>query len=223
MVTLRTFPDSRDLNAECVSLIREHTQILSRNPYAIMLSGGRTPLPVYNSLAAHPISVPDNLRIMLSDERMAPEASPANNFSHMAAMISALRIPADHVLKVDTTLPHDQAAARYDTDLSAFFAQNGRLTLALLGLGADGHTASIFSQGDLERARNRSAIATTGADGLARVSVTPEIISRADMIVFLAAGPEKEEIASRLIETPDSVIAGQVVAKAVNVELWYVH
>jgi 6-phosphogluconolactonase len=139
----------------------------------------------------------------------------------MAPMISALRIPSGRVLKVRTTLGLPEAADRYDSEIRDFFRKKGRLTLALLGLGADGHTASLFSAGDLDRCKDRFAIPVPGAGPFNRVSVTPAVIRQAGRIVFLVAGNEKEEIAARLRSKPETVIAGQVVKNAPNVELWF--
>jgi len=220
-IKLKTFKTGNSLIKAAADLLREHMQIQSNCPHAIMLSGGRTPIPVYKEITLHPSTVSDNLHIMMSDERMAPENSPENNFHNTAEMLSALCIGNNKILKVNTSLPPETAATQYNDEISLFFRHNGRLTLALLGIGIDGHTASIFRSDDIEKSRNRYAIPVTGIASLDRVSTTPETISKAEKVVFLVIGNDKESVITKLMDNPDSVIAGQITKDIRNTELWY--
>lgn len=220
-IQFRKFQTMESLITEGVKLLREYMQIRNETPHAIMLSGGRTPLPIYNSIAEHPFPVSDQLYIMMSDERMVPDNSPENNLAKTSRMLAMLGIPSTRIFKVQTNLPAHAAAERYNNDISAFFTNKGHLTLALLGLGMDGHTASIFSSQDITKGQNNFAIAVSHAGSLTRVSSTSRTIAMAKKIVFLAVGKEKEEIVTKFNNNPDSVIAGQVVKDASNIELWF--
>lgn len=217
----RKFQTIESLIAEGVNLLNEHMQIRSETPHAIMLSGGHTPLPIYDSIAEHPFPVSDQLYIMMSDERMVPDDSPDNNLAETSRMLRTLGIPPAKILKVHTNLSSSAAADRYNNDIANFFTNKGRLTLALLGLGTDGHTASIFSPDDLMHTHDKFAIAVPHAPSFERISSTPRTITSAERIVFLAVGKEKEKIVSKFQNNPDLVIAGQVVKNASNIELWF--
>jgi len=220
-IKYRNFNTFNKLVAEAVNLLKEHMQVRLDQPHAIMLPGGQTPLPAYKAIELNPFPVSSMLHIMMSDERMVPETSPENNFAQISRMLSSLAIPSGRIIKVHTGLSCRKAALQYDSDISAFFAGSGRLTLAMLGLGADGHTASLFSAGDIEKVQDRFAIPVIRDTTPDRVSVTRGTITRAGKIVFLAAGAEKENIIARLRQEPDSVIAGQAVKSASSVELWF--
>ena len=97
---------------------------------------------------------------------------------------------------------------------------NGRITLGLLGLGADGHTASLFTPEDVARGENLYAVAVPHEPKPDRISVTPELLRRVERLVILVAGPEKNAIVTKLMETPDQVVAGLVLRNATSIEIW---
>jgi 6-phosphogluconolactonase len=220
-IYLRNFNDRNTMIIEAANLLQKHMQMGRKGRHAIMLSGGRTPLPIYERIADSPFKVSPELHIMMSDERMVPENSPDNNFKNAANMISSLGIPGKRILKVRTSLPLETAAMRYNDDIAAFFRQEGRLTLALLGLGADGHTASLFRDSDLLASRGKFAIPVSLTPLFDRVSATPDTIKRAEQIIFITSGREKNAVIDMLNTDPDSVIAGQVTKGTAGTELWY--
>jgi 6-phosphogluconolactonase len=144
---------------------------------AVMLSGGHTPLPAYRALAQQPLRHDDRLHVLFSDERYVPADSPASNYLQCKPLLDVLGLPAEALLRVHTELPLDEATARYERELTTLLSSGVRIGLGLLGLGADGHTASLFSEQDLERARGRYALAVQRPDGMAAVSVTPELLA----------------------------------------------
>ena len=185
-----------------------------------MLSGGNTPLEAYRTLARSPVPASDSLLFLFSDERMVPSDSPDSNYHNAAPMIAALGIPGNHVIRVHTELGLSEAAQRYHDDLGKFLQKGGRITLGLLGLGADGHTASIFSKDDIDRCRARWATEVPRDDGPDRVTVTPELLKRIESVIFLVAGPEKADVAETLAREPETLPAGRAVAGVKDVQLW---
>jgi 6-phosphogluconolactonase/glucosamine-6-phosphate isomerase/deaminase len=113
--------------------------------------------------------------------------SPESNYLKARPLLDALRLPPQRLLRVRTELPLEDAAADYDRSLSALLAAVGSIGFGLLGLGA-GHTASLFSGADLERAREGPAIAVQRPDGLSAVSVTPELLAHVAEPLFVVAG-----------------------------------
>ena len=208
-----------DLTQAVVSLLEDYLELECFRPRALLLSGGQTPLPAYRRLADMPPQAGDCVHVAFSDERMVPATSPDSNYGNAKPMLDALRIPDARVLRVHTGLALKEAADQYDRDLAAFLAR-GEVTLGLLGLGADGHTASLFSSDDISRGRGRYAIPAPREGGLDRVSVTADLLLRVRRIIFLVSGPGKTEMVDKLLHFPQSIPAGQAVAGVPNVELW---
>ena len=135
---------------------------------AIMLSGGSTPLPAYRALGARPPAPAAGLAVLFSDDRYVPADSPASNYCQSRPLLDALRLPEARLLRVRTELPLVEAAADYEQRLDELLGAGVRIGLGLLGLGAEGHTASLFSAADLERARGHRAIPVQRPDGVGR-------------------------------------------------------
>jgi 6-phosphogluconolactonase/glucosamine-6-phosphate isomerase/deaminase len=92
--------------------------------------------------------------------------------------------------------------------------------LGLLGLGADGHTASLFKSADLEAARGHLAIAVQRPDGRAAVSVTPDFLAQVEEIVFVVAGADKTPALQRLNARDPTLTAWCAVEHCTRVEVW---
>jgi len=216
-LTTRRFPSRAALDA---ALAQRLGQAISANgASAIMLSGGTTPLPAYRALARGPLPH-DRLHILFSDERYVPSDSDASNYHQSRPLLDALALPATAVARVRAELPLDEAAADYERQLAALLDSGVRIGLGLLGLGADGHTASLFGAADLERARGHLAIAVHRPDGMSAVSVTPDFLSRVDELLFVVAGSGKGEALRALIAQDQNLIAWRAVQGCAQVELW---
>jgi 6-phosphogluconolactonase len=187
---------------------------------ALMLSGGTTPVPAYRALARPGVPHAAELRILFTDERYVPADSPASNYYQTQPLLDALALPSAAVLRVRTELPLEDAALDYEAQLAAFLRSGGRIGLGLLGLGADGHTASLFGAADLERARGRLAVAVQRPDGMSAVSVTPELLSQVAEPVFVVAGTDKRAAVERLMAQDPQLTAWRAVAGCERVELW---
>src|SRR5215469_1883297 len=131
---------------------------------AIMLSGGTTPLPAYRALGSRPLPHDERLHVLFSDERYVPRESEASNYHQSRPLLDALALAPARLLRVRTELPLEQAVADYQHSLGALLESGTRLSLGLLGLGEDGHTASLFSADDLARSRGHLAIAVHRPD-----------------------------------------------------------
>ena len=194
--------------------------IAARGATAIMLSGGHTPLPAYRALGSRPLPHDDRLHILFSDERYVPADSEASNYHNLRPLLDVLALPPESVLRVRTELPLKDAAADYEQQLSALLSSGVHIGLGLLGLGADGHTASLFSAEDLERSRGRYAIAVQRPDGMAAVSVTPELLATVREPLFVVAGSDKRDALCSLAAQDVGLIAWRAVRGCPQVELW---
>src|SRR6516165_8008710 len=187
---------------------------------AIMLSGGTTPLPAYRALASRPLPHDERLHILFSDERYVPIDSEASNYHQARPLLDALALPPQTLLRVHTELPLEQAATDYDQRLAALLSSGVHIGLGLLGLGADGHTASLFTSADLERAHGRFAIAVQRPDGLSAVSVTPGLLAAVREPLFVVTGNGKHDALSALAAQDPALTAWRAVQGCGEVELW---
>ena len=186
---------------------------------SVMLSGGTTPLPAYRALGARKIIPGPGLRVLFSDDRYVPASSPASNYHQSQPLLEALALPAQRVLRVRTELPLEAAAADYAAQLATLQGSGG-VGLGLLGLGADGHTASLFGAADLERARGQLAIAVQRPDGMSGVSVTPRFLAQVRELTFVVAGAGKDDAIRRLMAQDPTLTAWAAVQECVAVTLW---
>ena len=194
--------------------------IAAAGPRAIMLSGGHTPLPAYRALASRLPPHDEQLHVLFSDERYVPRDSDASNYHQSRPLLDALALPPESLLRVRTELSLDEAAADYERTLGRLLQSGARISLGLLGLGADGHTASLFSADDLARARGRLAIPVQRPDGMSAVSVTPQLLAQVEVLLFVVAGADKEN-AVRALEAQDrKLTAWRAVQDCPAIELW---
>ncbi len=182
--------------------------VAARGECGIALAGGHTPEPVYRRLAASPLvrAVPwESLRIYFGDERAVPPDDPASNF-HMAreALLDHVAVGADAVYRMRADAVDRDAAAR---DYSGVLPE--QLDVLLLGLGADGHTASLFPGSPALGERLHRVVAVTGpVVPRHRLTITPPVIASARDVIVLVAGAEK------------AAIAAQVLGDVVDIDRW---
>ncbi len=217
-LTTRRFPSRAALDAALAQCLAR--AIAAPGPSAIMLSGGTTPLPAYRALAQRPPPHDERLRLLFSDDRYVPADSDASNYYQSRPLLDALALAPAAVVRVRTELALDEAAADYERQLANLL--NGRvpITLGLLGLGADGHTASLFGAADLERARGHLAIAVQRPDGMSAVSVTPDFLAHVEDLVFVVAGTGKRDAIEALVSQDSNLTAWRAVRGCPDVELW---
>ncbi len=192
----------------------------------IALAGGATPNGLYALLATKPFRsrVPwSELHVFWGDERCVPPEDPRSNYrAAYELLLSHVPIPASHVHRMQGEIDPWEAAHAYETELRAHFGTpsgaarftaDARFDLVLLGLGTDGHTASLFPDGDAQREQQRwvTAAYARSAD-MWRVTLTPAIINAAARIQFLVAGEEKREIVREILTRETHAHAGSIAA-----------
>ena len=187
---------------------------------AVMLSGGTTPLPAYRALGSRPLPHDERLHVLFSDERYVPRDSEASNYHQSRPLLDALALKPARLLRVRTELPLEQACEEYERALGALLDSGVRISLGLLGLGADGHTASLFSSADLARARGHLAIAVRRPDGMSAVSVTPRLLAQVNAVLFVVAGADKEGAVRALEASDPNLTAWLAVKDRAAVQLW---
>lgn len=175
------------------------TAIAQRGQFTLALSGGSTPKPLYENLAQQDLPW-DKVHIFWGDERYVPANHPDSN-EGMArrAWLDQVPIPAEHIHPMPTQDADPAVSARlYEQHLARFFGgkEGGSadeipaLDVVLLGLGDDGHTASLFPQTEVLNVCDRwIGVGNRGADP--RLTFTIGLINRARCVLFLVAGQNK--------------------------------
>lgn len=214
------FETQHELTQKVVVLLKEQFLLDTPRPHAVMLSGGSTPMPAYREIARNPVVSSSSTRLFFSDERLVPLDSPENNCANAKDMLDAVGLAPENLIRVQSNLDLEEAARKFHLDLSNFLNEGGRVTLGLLGLGADGHTASLFSQEDVQNGAGRLAQAVRRPDPPDRVSVTRDLLLKIERVIFLASGPAKTRIVERFLSSPQSLPAGQALGGVKNTELW---
>lgn len=200
--------------------IRTASQTERTHPTAVLVPGGKSPVPLFDRVCAHPIAVSPQVYVGLTDERYVPRTHPDSNYRLAKPFFDALHLPTDRILAPDPELTLAQSAADWHAAFEEFFQKGGAIRLAFLGIGTDGHTCSLFTKEDVNSGAASWAIAVRRPTPPDRISVTPRLLSQIEKIVFLAVGYEKHEVVQLGLERPSDIVAFRAVAAAPNVEVW---
>jgi 6-phosphogluconolactonase len=212
---IRVFPDVDSLSvASARDFVRcAGEAIAARGRFTVALSGGSTPKRLYQLLAAEPYRsqvVWGRVEIFWGDERCVPPDHPESNY-RMAreAMLDHLPIPAEHIHRMEAERSDRDAAARdYEAVLARLFGvsaggQPPALDLALMGMGPDGHTASLFPHTKALEETSRWVVANHVPQlNTNRLTLTRPILNRAREALFLVAGADKAERLTEVLAGP---------------------
>ena len=204
-------------------------------PFTVALSGGSTPAILYRLLAASPFreTLPwNNIHLFFGDERCVPPDSPDSNY-RMAfeTLISQIEIPAQNVHRMPGDLADRDAAARqYEAELRGFFhlseGEWPRFDLILLGMGPDGHCASLFPHKPALQERRRLVVATEPGlqPFVPRLTLTLPVLNNAAHVLFLVAGADKAETLAHVLQgLPDpEALPSQAIAPTDGALTWLI-
>jgi 6-phosphogluconolactonase len=230
MIRPHVFDDAPRMAAAAASLIQEAADraIAARGRFLLVLAGGTTPRAVYHRLAAEHAHGIDWERVHLfwGDERAVPPEHPDSNFRMVAeSLLSRVRVPPANVHRMRGEAA-DGGASEYDEELQRFFGARwpggvpGEHTfdLVLLGIGADGHTASLFSGSEALATSGWATTAHAPASSPVeqRITLTLPAINGAREVLFLAAGSAKRDAVASALSgagSPHAVPAARVRAR----------
>jgi len=205
-----------------VSIAKE--SVAMHGGYQVALSGGSTPTTLYALLSNNTYShrIPwDKTHLFWGDERCVSHQSHDSNY-HMAkdALLSKIPIPSENV---HPTIGQDQdpqqAAAQYERTICSAFnlktGENPGFDLILLGLGTDGHTASLFP-GTLALSETSKIVVANYVDNLKayRITLTLPVINNARNVIFLVSGTSKQDILLRVLSAPNTVLPATLISPA---------
>jgi 6-phosphogluconolactonase len=214
-------PDSAALAREAAQRFADLAReaVASRGRFSAALSGGSTPGELFKRLAQDPHreQIPwEGVHLFWGDERCVPPDDPGSNYWLAEGMLlSRIPIPPDNIHRVRGELEPRAAARDYIKALHDFFCgPRTRFDLVLLGLGSDGHTASLFPQSAALEETERLAVVVEAhyQDRPAhRVSLTLPAINTARQVLFLVAGSAKASILQAVLEGPEGRLPAQQV------------
>jgi 6-phosphogluconolactonase len=181
---------------------RAAESIAERGRFAVALAGGSTPKATYGVLArdhAEDVDWP-NVHVFFGDERTVPPDHEDSNY-RMAREALLDRVPVGSVHRMRGELPPEEAAASYETDLRQFFGGEAVLDLVMLGIGEDGHTASLFPETPALEVTDRLVVANPVPKlDTTRLTLTAPVLSAARGVNFLVAGEGKAEALREILE-----------------------
>ncbi|HEV3213441.1 MAG TPA: 6-phosphogluconolactonase [Acidimicrobiales bacterium] len=177
--------------------------VAQRGRCDLAVSGGTTPAAMFTRLAT--LAVPwDRVTIYQVDERVAPAGDPARNLTTLETCLADLPVRIEAMPVGDDDL--DAAATAYAARLPA------RFDAVHLGIGADGHTASLVPGDPVLEVDDRLVAVTEPYQAHRRMTLTYPALSRADLLVWLVAGAEKRHALAQLLSGDTSIPAGRVTA-----------
>jgi 6-phosphogluconolactonase len=211
------FADGREASRAAAALVANVAvdALRARGTCAIALAGGATPRALYAELAQEPYRslVPWNaLDLFWGDERAVGPSHPESNYGMARdTLLAHVRVDRRRVHRIEGESDPAVAAARYDTTIrTAFHVDRGgvpRFDLILLGLGADGHTASLFPGAPALDERRALVTATCAPDlKTARITVTMPLLNAARRVLFLVTGEGKAAAVRLALDTPAAVV-----------------
>ncbi|MDA8078287.1 MAG: 6-phosphogluconolactonase [Nitrospiraceae bacterium] len=221
------FDSEAVMNAAMAGTWRELclASVKARGRFVAAVSGGRTPLGFYRTLAGQGGDLPwDKTHLFLVDERFVPPDDADSNYRLLTeSLLSSVPIPLGNIHPVPVAPDPETAARVYEQSLAEFFrlrqGDMPRFDLIMLGVGEDGHTASLFpgSPAVCEKERLVRAVEMAGVRRQ-RMTLTLPVLNNAGKIVFLVSGASKADVLRDIVrKAPESLPAARV--KPVDGEL----
>lgn len=199
----------------------------ARGKFTVALSGGSTPKSLYTLLTNLPSLPWDKTCFFWGDERHVPPDDPDSNYrTAYEAMLSKVPVPAENIFRIPAEENDAGAAASaYQETLRRFFhlraGEFPRFDLILLGIGPDGHTASLFPRTSALQEKKRLVVANwVEKFKTDRITLTFPVLNSSACIIFLVSGKDKAQIVHEVFENPAADLPCQSVRPANGRLLW---
>lgn len=210
---IERFPTAWAVARRGAALIAESARqaVAARDQFLLALSGGKSPWKMIHALAKE--AVPwECVHVFQVDERIAPEGHPDRNLTTLREiLLTQTDLPEDHIhpMPVDEE-DLDKAAREYGGMLNRYAGTPAVLDLVSLGLGSDGHTASLIPEDPVLNVTAQDVAVTEPHFGRNRMTLTYPILNRSRQILWVVTGAEKEPMLKRLLRSDLSIPAGRV-------------
>jgi len=202
---LEVSPDAAAVAARAAGYVaaRAREAVSARGRFTFAVSGGKTPWAMFAELATEDVPWAD-VELFQVDERVAPDGDPDRNLTHLRQSIGDAPARVHPMPVNDPDL--DAAAAAY----AAVLPQ--RFDLVHLGLGPDGHTASLVPGDPVLEVTGALVAVTQPYQGHRRMTLTYPALTRADQLLWLVTGSDKQDALAKLLAGDESIPAGRVLA-----------
>ena len=192
--------------------------VAARGRFIVAVSGGRTPWQMLRALANEDLPW-ESVHVVQIDERIAPAGDPDRNLTHLRdSLLEHAPLPATQIYAMPVEEPDSEAAARsYARTLEQIAGTPPVLDLAHLGLGPDGHTASLLPDDPVLNVTDRDVAVTGTYMKRRRMTLTYPMLNRSRRILWLVTGAEKVAMLPRLRDGDRTIPAGRVLAERATV------
>ncbi len=217
------FNDYKDMSMAAAHYILNAT-LNTNDKFSIAISGGSTPKLLYQLLAAEPFANNvnwKNIFIFLVDERYVPHTAAESNFKMINdTLLRKIKIPKQNIFSINTATTAAKDALAYEKKIKVVLKNKG-VDLMLLGIGNDGHTASLFAGYTLLNENKRLVKEEFIKEkGQYRISLTLPFINKSKQILFLVSGEDKAPVFKKIIAKQNKKIPAALV-KTKRPVLWF--
>lgn len=212
MIEVLDDADSVALKAAVFIAAEARAAVTARGRFILAVSGGKTPWAMLRALTGQKVPW-EGVHVVQVDERLAPAGHPDRNLTHLRESLlehAPLRPERIHAMPVEEK-DLEAAAAGYAMALQEIAGSPAVIDLVHLGLGPDGHTASLVPGDPVLKIDNRDVALTGIYQGRRRMTLTYPIINRSRRILWLVTGSEKGKMLLRLRDGDNTIPAGRVV------------
>jgi 6-phosphogluconolactonase len=210
---IEIFPDANAVARKAAEIIATESRaaVKARGRFIVAVSGGHTPWQMLRALAEEEVPWKD-VHVVQVDERVAPAGDPDRNLTHLRESLlqhAPLRSEQIHAMPVESP-DLDAAAKRYAATLQEIAGSPPVLDLAHLGLGPDGHTASLVPRDPVLDVTDADVALTGVYQQKRRMTLTYPILNRSRRVLWLVTGSDKVEALARLCAGDVSIPAGRI-------------
>jgi 6-phosphogluconolactonase len=206
-------PDEQSLARRAAAVIAKEARaaVAEHGRFVMAVSGGKSPWVMLADLADEQVPWA-NVHVFQIDERIAPAGDPDRNYVHLRdSLLAHAPIPPNQIYAMPVEMPDSDAAAKlYARTLEGVAGKPPILDLAHLGLGPDGHTASLIPGDPVLNVTDRDIAVTGVYQGRKRMTMTYPVINRASKIMWLVSGKDKVDALHKLRAADPSVPAGRI-------------
>ena len=192
--------------------------VAAQGRFVMAVSGGHTPWLMLRALGTADLPWPA-IHVAQVDERVAPGGHPDRNLTRLReSLLDHVPLPPEQIHDMPVELADlETAAAQYATTLRQIAGSPPVLDLIHLGLGPDGHTASLFPGDAVLGIKDADVAVTRPYQGRRRMTLTYPVINRARRVLWVVTGSEKAEMLNRLLDGDESIPAGRICRERASV------
>ncbi len=228
---LKKYSDLNSLNNEIAIAIETYAKqcVKQKGFFTIVLSGGKTPVGLYSRLSESPFidSIPWNkTHFFWGDERcVAPDSKQSNFATAYESLLSKISVPKENIYRINGLLEPTESSQVYESEIVDFFQSRKTdigFDLTLLGLGSDGHTASLFPHNPELCEKEKLVVHTIAPKGVTpshRITMTFNLINKSHLIYFIISN--KSDIIIKVLNNQNIYPATMV--KPRTLPIWFIH